>query len=121
MDELRSFTDATNIYLNALHSVDVRLKRQIYGLVESGIIARNKEGGMGKPDVPEPARVTGDRSASSLDVGWLNSRSDKVDRLMEAELWERSRAFLEDTTRENPSGCISTNVDESIEDEDMMF
>jgi hypothetical protein len=76
---------------------------------------------MGKPDAPEPARVTGDRSTSSLDVGWLNSRSDKVDRVMEAELWERSRAFLEDTTRENPSGHTSTKDDESIEDEDMTF
>ena len=36
------------------------------------------EGGMGK-----------------LDVGWLNSRSGRVGRDMEAELWKKSRVFLE--------------------------
>jgi hypothetical protein len=120
-DDPQSFTDATNVYLNALHSVDVRLKRQIHGLIESGIIARDKEAGMGKPDGQEATRAAGDRSTYSLDVGWLNSRSNKVDRVMEAELWERSRAFLEDTSRGNYNDHIDAKADGSFEDEDMVF
>jgi hypothetical protein len=30
-----------------------------------------------------------------LDIGWLNSRSGRVERDMEAELWEKARTFLE--------------------------
>jgi hypothetical protein len=41
------------------------------------------EGGMGK-----------------LDIGWLNSRSGRVERDMEAELWERARVFLEGEKKE---------------------
>ena len=36
------------------------------------------EGGMGK-----------------LDIGWLNSRSGRVERDMEGEIWGRAREFLE--------------------------
>jgi hypothetical protein len=31
----------------------------------------------------------------NLDIGWLNSRSGRVERDMEAELWEKARTFLE--------------------------
>ena len=31
-----------------------------------------------------------------LDIGWLNSRSGKVGRDNEAELWRKARGFLED-------------------------
>ena len=31
-----------------------------------------------------------------LDIGWLNSRSGKVGRDNEAELWMKARTFLED-------------------------
>jgi hypothetical protein len=34
-------------------------------------------------------------SMGKLDIGWLNSRSGRVGRDMEAELWERAREFLE--------------------------
>lgn len=93
-DRPQSFTEATNTYLEGLHSVDVRLKRQIYGLQEAGIIAMAKE---------SPSRSDGQNLETSrvavenvaLDVGWLNSRSGKVGRDMEAELWAKARAFME--------------------------
>jgi len=40
--------------------------------------AAASEGGMGK-----------------LDIGWLNSRSGRVERDMEGELWEKAKKFLE--------------------------
>jgi hypothetical protein len=88
-----SFTDATDTYLNALHSVDVRLKRQIFGLNEAGIVSMEKE----SPTRSEGPDTDGTRAAKEkvvLDVGWLNSRSGKVGRDMEAELWAKSRTFL---------------------------
>lgn len=34
--------------------------------------------------------------SGAIDVGWLNTRSNKVGRDMEAELWEKARNFLDD-------------------------
>jgi Mediator complex protein len=36
-----------------------------------------------------------DGGMGKLDIGWLNSRSGRVERDMEAELWEKARTFLE--------------------------
>jgi hypothetical protein len=103
-DRSQSFTDATNTYLEGLHSVDVRLKRQIYGLQEAGIIAMAKESpSRSDGQNLETSRVAGDNAA--LDVGWLNSRSGKVGRDMEAELWAKARTFLEALeTKKNDRG-----------------
>lgn len=30
----------------------------------------------------------------NLDIGWLNSRNDNVDKEMEAELWKKASTFL---------------------------
>jgi hypothetical protein len=93
-DRHTSFSDATNTYLEGLHSVDIRLKRQIYGLQEAGIIAMAKDSlSISEGQNPDTSRVVGESVA--LDVGWLNSRSGKVGRDMEAELWAKARTFLE--------------------------
>lgn len=76
-------------FLTTLHSVDVRLKRQIWGLEEAGIISL-KESRSSEISL-EPNGV-GD--IGNLDVGWLNSRSSKVDRDMEAELWAKMRTAI---------------------------
>ena len=39
-----------------------------------------------------------------LDIGWLNSRSGKVARDNEAELWRKARAFLEGINMEEGVG-----------------
>lgn len=82
-------------FLNTLRSVDVRLKRQIFGLEEAGILTLDKakpkdEEGGARPSL-EP---NGLGMVGNLDVGWLNSRSNQVEREMEAELWTKAREHL---------------------------
>lgn len=87
-------------FLTTLHSVDVRLKRQIFGLEEAGILtlddarARDKDAGPGPAQRPtlEP---NGLGLVGNIDVGWLNSRSNQVEREMETELWTAARGHLE--------------------------
>lgn len=89
-------------FVTTLHHVDVHLKRQILGLEEAGIIdlshdtAAAQEGEGDKGDV----RPTAVGTVGGLDLGWLNSRGDRVERGMEGELWERGRGFLEGVAKE---------------------
>jgi hypothetical protein len=104
-DRREAFQEASNSYLTTLQSVDVRLRRQIYGLEEADIIpaekakAKGKEGpgimgrGGGRP--AEAEKVVDEGGMGKLDIGWLNSRSGRVGRDMEAELWEKAKGFLE--------------------------
>ncbi|KAK2602484.1 hypothetical protein N8I77_009012 [Diaporthe amygdali] len=102
-EQTRQFEDAMNKFLSTLHSVDARLKRQILGLDEAGIISlpSNKDAAKDKPKdddgpVPKPAlEPNGVGMVGDLDVGWLNSRSNQVEREMEAELWTKARTNLE--------------------------
>lgn len=108
-----AFQEISNTYLRTLQSVDVRLRRQIYGLEEADIIPGEKSkpkgdgqestaGGMaammagqGAGAKEETLISVGDGGMGKLDIGWLNSRSQSVDRNMEGELWSKARAFLE--------------------------
>ncbi|KFY85425.1 hypothetical protein V500_08426 [Pseudogymnoascus sp. VKM F-4518 (FW-2643)] len=97
-----AFTAATDTYLKYLHSVDVRLKRQIKGLDDAGVIKAEpeteEEGDKGK-QAPETKN-------GAIDVGWLNTRSNKVGRDMEAELWERARSFLDGLEAKKSGGNL---------------
>ncbi len=117
-DGRQSFNDATNTYLDGLHSVDVRLKRQIYGLHEAGIIAMAKDS-TSRLDRqnPDTSRITGDNG--TLDVGWLNSRSGKVGRDMEAELWANARTFLEELEAKKKNGRGRRESESGIGDQDV--
>lgn len=113
----------SNTYLKTLQSVDVRLRRQIYGLEEAKIIpavlskiqkkathgfVKDMEDGLSEAqkkkkreeeEAKDEARAQlhlHEGGMGKLDVGWLNSRSGKVGRDMEAELWKKTRKFLED-------------------------
>ncbi len=44
---------------------------------------------------PEAQATLADGRMGKLDIGWLNSRSGRVGRDMEAELWGKARTFLE--------------------------
>jgi len=57
-------------------------------------------GAIGKPEEKDIVSVN-EGAMGKLDLGWLNSRAGRVDRAMEAELWSKARAFLEDETGEN--------------------
>ncbi len=74
--------------------MDVRLKRQILGLEEAGIIVRERNLSQDKTGGNADGKSTSEKK-SNLDVGWLNSRSGKVERDFEAELWRKARHFLE--------------------------
>lgn len=96
------FHAATNSFLDTLHSVDVRMKRQIMALEEAGIVSltqapTSKDVAAGGANAPKPASLkpNGMGAVGSLDVGWLNSRGNRVERDMEAELWGRTRELLE--------------------------
>lgn len=96
-DRKKAFEAATNTYLSTLNSVDIGLQRQILGLEEANIIIEKKK------KAPQEAQVGGsgkqekdfEGGTGKLDIGWLNTRSGKVGRDNEAELWAKARKFLE--------------------------
>lgn len=92
-----AFHAATNSFLDALHSVDVRMKRQIMALEEAGIISlapppKDPRTGVSKSTSMKP---NGMGAVGTLDVGWLNSRGNRVEKDMEAEIWGKARELLE--------------------------
>jgi hypothetical protein len=108
----RLYLEATSRYLSLLSSVDVRLRRQIYALEEANIISaeiapKETQAGFSKPGGPttvggstfptvkEKVPVSGN-GLGDLDVGWLNSRNDKVGKQMESELWATARNLVRD-------------------------
>ena len=105
-----AFTSATAQYFSLLSSVDVNLRRQIYALEEANIIpadAAQKESAPA-PSLSVPgSQQTKEKPAAesgglgSLDVGWLNSRNDKVDKEMEAELWAKMHSLLKGLDEQN--------------------
>ncbi|KAI2463409.1 mediator complex, subunit Med11 [Annulohypoxylon bovei var. microspora] len=100
----RVFQDSMNDFLRTLRTVNVGMKRQIWGLEEEQIISLDKEPQNLRDEGGEvqianhrnaPLKPDGDGKIGGLDVGWLNSRSDKVERDMEADLWNEAEAFLQ--------------------------
>lgn len=102
--QVSAFRDAMDGFLTTLHSVDVRLKRQIWALEEDGIISLKEAKATGSSLEPNGVGDIG-----KLDVGYLNSRSSKVDRDMESELWQRLRTSLENMghVKAGPAGEAS--------------
>ncbi|KAI1090770.1 mediator complex, subunit Med11 [Rostrohypoxylon terebratum] len=97
------FRDSMNDFLRTLRTVNVGMKRQIWGLEEEGIISLDKESQNVGSDGGEvlvtsnrnaPLKPDGDGKIGGLDVGWLNTRSNKVERDMEADLWKEADEFL---------------------------
>ncbi|KAI1774418.1 mediator complex, subunit Med11 [Hypoxylon cercidicola] len=103
--QIEVFQNSMNDFLRTLRSVNVGMKRQIYGLEEADIVTldtnesqsteaeSSKTAGAGNRNVP--LQPDGDGKIGGLDVGWLNSRSDKVERDMEADLWNEAEALLQ--------------------------
>lgn len=91
-----AFTRSTDAFLTALHDIDVRMKRQIMALEEAGIVNLSSAA-RADPNASTKASLgpNGLGAVGSLDVGWLNSRSTKVERDMEAELWDKAKKLLE--------------------------
>ncbi|KAI8959287.1 mediator complex, subunit Med11 [Daldinia sp. FL1419] len=99
------FQKSMNDFLRTLRTVNVGMKRQIWGLEEEHIISlENKDGHNIKDEGGEvqgasnrsmPIKPDGDGKIGGLDVGWLNSRSDEVEKGMEADLWAEAEAFFQ--------------------------
>jgi hypothetical protein len=108
------FEGASESLISHLKKVDVGLRRNIWGLEEASIIAIDRvkkataQTGNGIPGRQKQEAEAADASSiGKLDIGWLNSRSGRVGRDMEAELWENSRKFLEEQ-RANGKGDAET-------------
>jgi hypothetical protein len=92
-------------------------------LEEADIIVgekKGKEGQEGKaPGKDEKDTVEG--GMGKLDIGWLNSRSGKVGRDNEAELWAKARRFLEDMEETNGTAneAVKVKVEDNSGDQDM--
>lgn len=117
----QAFTENTEAYFTTVQAVFARLRRQAYALEEAGIIdseasamtttvaregARTAEP---KPDVrgapaqaarPEPMRLL-NGGLGKFDVGWLNSRGNKVGEEKEAELIQEAKELLEEALVRN--------------------
>lgn len=107
-----AFGDATREYYTYLQAIVVRLKRQVYALEEAGIIAEHKPTaadaaskvavdtatGGGVPDKGGPKAGTRiwNGGLGDLDVGWMNSRTNKVGAEKEHELMEEARQLVQD-------------------------
>ena len=111
----KAFTEHTKAYYTNLQAVVARLRRQAYALEEAGIITAEAPGlssgaqqrqtvstaGPGRAQsavqsTQEPERIT-NGGLGNLDVGWLNSRGNKVGAEKESELMEEAKRLLEET------------------------
>ncbi|KAH7033080.1 mediator complex protein-domain-containing protein [Microdochium trichocladiopsis] len=98
-DRARLFQDSMDEFIRTLRVVNTGMKRQIYGLEEANIVTLRKDDSDAQPGATSETRMTplepdGDGRIGGLDPGWLNSRSNKVERDMEAELWEQAEMML---------------------------
>ncbi|KAI9055234.1 hypothetical protein LZ554_000198 [Drepanopeziza brunnea f. sp. 'monogermtubi'] len=110
------FEAASDSLISHLVKVDVGLRRNVWGLEEASIIVTEKvnkvtaqtgNGLLGRPK--QEAEAADVSSMGKLDIGWLNSRSGRVGRDMEAELWGNFRKFLEEQ-RASIKGDAGTNT-----------
>ena len=134
-EQTQAFRDTMNKFLSTLHSVDALLKRQILGLDEAVIISlpsqenkdNNNNASKDRPSKeddttatttttttaggPKPAlEPNGLGKVGNLDIGWLNSRSNQVEREMEAELWTKARKHLEGLAGGASGGADDTEM-----------
>ncbi|KAI9717230.1 MAG: hypothetical protein M1828_007251 [Chrysothrix sp. TS-e1954] len=99
IDAKQAFEAHTKDFMNSVQAIGARLRRQAYALEEAGIIAAEP---LTEPQVPQQLKVPGapapmqvtNGGLGNLDVGWLNSRGDKVGKQKEAELWAQAREML---------------------------
>lgn len=118
-EQKEKFTVASSQYLALLSSIDVGLRRQINALedaeilpkeaaskdLQSSQVAAMATSNLGGP-APQTRQIAGNRAVitggglGSLDVGWLNSRNDRIGKGMEAELWEEAQSFTENLRHE---------------------
>ncbi|KAK8096520.1 hypothetical protein PG999_012464 [Apiospora kogelbergensis] len=89
------FKESMDQFVRTLRSVDVGIKRQIMGLEEAGTVnlGSNRDGG-GEPNKSKALQPDGHGRIGGVEVGWLNSRSNKVERDMETEIWNEIEGLV---------------------------
>ena len=136
-EQKEAFTTAASQYFSLLSAIDVRLRRQVYALEEAGIVSaevasKEPQSTLSVPGMPAASggsstattssQGTKEKSSGSgsglgnLDVGWLNSRNDKVGKEMEAELWAEARELVETYVKEQRRGARKDDADVSMEE-----
>ncbi|QPG94110.1 hypothetical protein C2857_004691 [Epichloe festucae Fl1] len=101
--QMEAFKSATDSFLTTLHSIDVRMKRQIMALEEAGIVNLANEPRQGPNGGTKASlKPNGLGTVGGLDVGWLNSRSTRVEREMEGEMWQEAKDFLKKEQKGQP-------------------
>ena len=101
----KDFATASSHYFSLLSSIDVRLRRQISALEEAEIIpsetttkdsqaSADTSTSTSRSAAPNKSIIT-NGGLGNLDVGWLNSRNDNIDKIMEAELWEKAQKLIQ--------------------------
>lgn len=112
----QTFTAHTEAYYSNLQSITSRLRRQAYALEEAGIISAEaptlSSSTQARPAPAGPGKATPQTGATqytehvtngglgNLDVGWLNSRGNKVSAEKESELVAEAKSLLEQTLKE---------------------
>lgn len=100
----RAFKSNTRSFFITLQSICARLNRQAYALEEAGIIAADVPiltlADAAKPSAGRNATATDvdkikNGGLGNFDVGWLNSRGNKVGAEKEAEIMKDLKALLE--------------------------
>ena len=100
-----AFRSSTDSFLTTLHTIDVRLKRQILALEEAEIVnLTNPQRQDPNGPVKASLKPNGAGAIGNLDVGWLNSRGPRVERDMESELWAKAKDLLENQWMKEPRG-----------------
>ncbi|CAK4034227.1 unnamed protein product [Lecanosticta acicola] len=114
-----AFKKHTRDYFTGLQGVFVRLRRQALALEDAGIITAESNVLAGAPvrNVPgqppggtqgQGQRTEGERikngGLGNFDVGWLNSRGNKVGEEKEAELMQEAKELLEDVLARTENG-----------------
>ncbi|KAI1149253.1 mediator complex, subunit Med11 [Nemania diffusa] len=103
-DPTQKFKESMDEFLRTLRIVNVGMKRQIWGLEEAGIISLQKrelvtreEGGEVQASHARNRLLEPDGAGKigGLDVGWLNSRSNRVEIDMEADLWQEAADIMQ--------------------------
>lgn len=132
-----AFTNAASQYFSLLSSIDVHLRRQVYALEEAGVVSADapQKETQSTLNVPAmPAAFAGPMAATTssegvkekssisgsglgkLDVGWLNSRNDKVGKEMEAELWAEARELVQIYVEEQKHGTGEGSANVKMEE-----
>ncbi|KAK7934669.1 hypothetical protein PG985_000164 [Apiospora marii] len=81
------FKESMDQFVRTLRSVDVRIKRQVLGMEEDGIVKLGSNRDGGGESKSKSLQPDGHGRIGGVDAGWLNSRSNKVERDMEQEIW----------------------------------